>query len=276
MERTKNNTLPLDRMQELETYAMAWSSPVSEAVRSQVEKATASLAYVDMASGPMMRGLLGFLVRASKAQRVLEIGTFIGTSAMVMAEAMDSVRDRQAPQSPHAPYLLTIDKNKRYIELVKDAFAQEPYASIIESVEGDALAMLCAGDPRIFTPQRWDLIFLDGDKAHYPEYIEHVVELLRVGGVLVIDNVLWYGHVLDAETLDADKLASDKLASDTLTSVTLASNVEAHKPNATREEKHKQKAVAIDHMNQRLAQDPRLTTQILPFGDGLTLATRIQ
>lgn len=275
MERTKNNTLPLDRMQELETYAMAWSSPVSEAVRSQVEKATTSLAYVDMASGPMMRGLLGFLVRASKAQRVLEIGTFIGTSAMVMAEAMDSVRDRQAPQSPHvpqdshgphAPYLLTIDKNKRYIELVKDAFAQEPYASIIESVEGDALAMLCAGDPRIFTPQRWDLIFLDGDKAHYPEYIEHVVELLDVGGVLVIDNVLWYGHVLDAETLDAD----------TLSSVTLASNVEAHKPNATREEKHKQKAVAIDHMNQRLAQDPRLTTQILPFGDGLTLATRIQ
>jgi predicted O-methyltransferase YrrM len=271
MERTKNNTLPLDRMQELETYAMAWSSPVSEAVRSQVEKATASLAYVDMASGPMMRGLLGFLVRASKAQRVLEIGTFIGTSAMGMAEAMHDVRDRQAPQAHHAPYLLTIDKNKRYIELVKDAFAQEPYASIIESVEGDALAMLCAGDPRIFTPQRWDLIFLDGDKAHYPEYIEHVVELLRVGGVLVIDNVLWYGHVLDAETLAADKLASDTLASDTL-----ASYPDAHKPNATREQKHKQKAVAIDQMNQRLAQDPRLTTQIFPFGDGLTLATRIQ
>ena len=121
--------------------------------------------------------------------------------------------------------------------------------------------MLCAGDPRIFTPQRWDLIFLDGDKAHYPEYIEHVVELLRVGGVLVIDNVLWYGLVLDAETLATDKLASD---------------ADAHKPNATREEKHKQKAVAIDQMNQRLAQDPRLTIQILPFGDGLTLATRIQ
>lgn len=268
MERTKNNTLPLDRMQELETYAMAWSSPVSEAIRVQIDKATASLAYVDMASGPMMRGLLGFLVRAMRAQRVLEIGTFIGTSAMVMAEAMDSVRDRQAP---HAPQLLTIDKNKRYIELVKGAFSQEPYASIIESVEGDALAMLRASDPRIVTDQPWDLIFLDGDKAHYPEYIEYVVELLRVGGILVIDNVLWYGHVLDAETLAADTRASDTRASDTL-----AGNADAQKPNATRDEKHKQKAVAIDHMNQRLAQDPRLTTQILPFGDGLTLATRIQ
>ncbi|MDR9388263.1 MAG: class I SAM-dependent methyltransferase, partial [Balneolaceae bacterium] len=186
MESTKNNTLPLDRMGQLEAYSMAWSTPVSEAIRVQIDKATASLAYVDMASGPMMRGLLGFLVRAMKAQRVLEIGTFIGTSAMVMAEAMHDVQgfqDSETFQAPHlqtphqlTPYLLTIDKNKRYIELVKGAFSQEPYASIIESVEGDALAMLRASDPRIVTDQPWDLIFLDGDKAHYPEYIEYVVE----------------------------------------------------------------------------------------------------
>ena len=249
---------------------MAWSTPVSEAVGAQVAKATASLAYVDMASGPMMRGLLGFLVRAMKAQRVLEIGTFIGTSAMVMAEAMNDVQDSLAPHLC-TPHLLTIDKNKRYIELVKGAFSQEPYASIIESVEGDALAMLRAGDPRIVTAKSWDLLFLDGDKAHYPEYIEQVVELIRVGGVLVIDNVLWYGHVLDAETLAAEKGASDTHASDTPDI-----NDDAQKPNATRDEKHKQKAVAIDKMNQMLAQDPRLSTQILPFGDGVTLATRIQ
>ncbi|MDR9447452.1 MAG: hypothetical protein RI519_06965, partial [Balneolaceae bacterium] len=107
-------------------------------------------------------------------------------------------------------------------------------------------------------------------------YIEYVVELLRVGGVLVIDNVLWYGHVLEAETLAADTRASDTRGSDTRASDTLAGNADAQIPNTTRDEKHKQKAVAIDHMNQRLAQDPRLTTQILPFGDGLTLATRIQ
>jgi predicted O-methyltransferase YrrM len=270
MESTKNNTLPLDRMEQLEAYSMAWSTPVSEAVEAQVAKATASLAYVDMASGPMMRGFLGFLVRAMKAQRVLEIGTFIGTSAMVMAEAMHDVQDSLTPHL-HTPHLLTIDKNKRYIELVKSAFSQEPYASIIESVEGDALAMLKEDDPRVVSTQPWDLLFLDGDKAHYPEYIEQVVELIRVGGVLVIDNVLWYGHVLDAETLAVGKGASDTLASDTLDT-----NDDAQKPNATRDEKHKQKAVAIDQMNQVLAQDPRLSTQILPFGDGVTLATRIQ
>ncbi|MDR9447089.1 MAG: class I SAM-dependent methyltransferase [Balneolaceae bacterium] len=276
MESTKNNTLPLDRMGQLEAYSMAWSTPVSEAVRAQVAKATASLAYVDMASGPMMRGLLGFLVRAMKAQRVLEIGTFIGTSAMVMAEAMHEVQgfqDSFAPQTPHhntpyhfTPHLLTIDKNKRYIELVKGPFSQEPYASIIESVEGDALAMLKAGDPRVASTQPWDLLFLDGDKAHYPEYIEYVVELIRVGGVLVIDNVLWYGHVLDAETLATEKRDSD----------TFATNDDVRQPHTTRDVKHKQKAVAIDKMNQMLAQDPRLSTQILPFGDGVTLATRIQ
>ncbi len=104
MERTKNNTLPLDRMDQLEEYSMAWSSPVSEAVGTQVAKATASLAYVDMASGPMMRGFLGFLVRAMKAQRVLEIGTFIGTSAMAMAEAMAMAK----------PHTMTSYENQRY------------------------------------------------------------------------------------------------------------------------------------------------------------------
>lgn len=266
MERTKNNTLPLDRMDQLEGYSMKWSSPVSEAVGTQVAKATESLAYVDMASGPMMRGFLGFLVRAMKAQRVLEIGTFIGTSAMAMAEAMYDVynmdskfkqrvnqHDSPGDTAPHQdpPHLLTIDKNKRYIELVKDAFAQNPYDSIIESVEADALQLLEASDSRVVLPGAWDLIFLDGDKAHYPSYAEHLVDLLRPGGVLVIDNVLWYGHVLDCKSNDA--------------------------PNdATRDDKQRQKAVAIDLMNQRLAQNPKITTQILPFGDGLTLATRIQ
>ena len=273
MERTKNNTLPLNRMDQLESYSIQWSTPVSDAVRSQVEKATASLAYVDMASGPMMRGLLGFLVRATQAKRVLEIGTFIGTSAMVMAEAMvsiTSVEQNAAENSAmstqqHAPHLLTIEMNKRYRALVQDAFANEPYRSIIELVDGDALSLLHARDPRLFSSQCWDMIYLDGDKAHYPEYVEQLVELLRPGGVLVIDNVLWYGHVLDVESMnDRDAFAHNR-------AIELSGETTA---DASREAKQQRKAIAIDHMNQLLARHPRVSTQILPFGDGLTLATR--
>jgi Predicted O-methyltransferase len=102
------------------------------------------------------------------------------------------------------------------------------------------------------------MIYLDGDKAHYPEYVEQLVELLRPGGVLIIDNVLWYGHVLDVESIDDGD------------TVTLDATTES-----SREAKQQRKAIAIDHMNQLLARHPRLSTQILPFGDGLTLATRI-
>jgi predicted O-methyltransferase YrrM len=92
-----------------------------------------------------------------------------------------------------------------------------------------------------------------------------LVELLRPGGVLVIDNVLWYGHVLDVESMnDGDAFAHNTATESSREATT----------DASREVKQQRKALAIDHMNQLLARHPLVSTQILPFGDGLTLATR--
>jgi caffeoyl-CoA O-methyltransferase len=142
-----------------------------------------------MQVGPVEGRLLGLLVRLAGARRVLEVGTFTGYSALAMAAAL-----------PDEGRLLTCDVDAEVTAAARGFFDRSGHGHKIEIRLGPALETLpgLAGGS-------FDLVFLDADKESYPAYLEHAVRLLRPGGLLVADNVLWSGRVLDPR--DAATLA---------------------------------------------------------------------
>ncbi len=136
-----------------------------------------------MISGPMVAGLLQMLVRASGAERVLEIGCFTGYSALMMAEAL-----------PDDGILITCDEDPKSAEVAREFFAKSPHGHKVELRLGRALDTLRSLDGP------FDFVFIDADKANMSGYYERALELLSPGGLIAIDNVLLDGRVIDPET----------------------------------------------------------------------------
>ncbi|MFH1808067.1 MAG: O-methyltransferase [Pseudomonadota bacterium] len=165
----------------LETYAAEHSAalpPLLDEVRAftyaQVEDAHM---IVDRGEGAFLR----LLVRLVQARRVLEVGTFTGYSALAMASALaDDGR------------LITCELDPHNADIAQGFFDRSPDGTKIELCRGPALDSLRALDGP------FDLIFLDADKENYPAYLELAVPRLRPGGLLVADNVLWSGRIIDA------------------------------------------------------------------------------
>ena len=155
-------------------------------LRSPVEefdiKESEDVTIAEMASVPMALRFLEILVRLTRPRRVLEIGTFIGISAMTMARAL-----------PAGGHLTTLEVSPRFAALARDNFRRNGLERAITLVEGKALDAL-----RTFDPARpFDLIFLDADKDHYSAYFPRLDALLAEGGLLIIDDVLFHGDVLN-------------------------------------------------------------------------------
>ena len=162
--------------------------------------------------------LLQILLRAVRAERVLEVGTLGGYSAIWMARAL-----------PASGRLVTIELDERHAEFARGYFARAGLEARIDLRVGRALDVLPA-----FDGERFDAIFLDADKEPLPTYFEWALRLLHPGGLLIADNALWGGRVLDSETAD----------------------------EGTR---------GIREFNRRLASDQRVTGTIVPVGDGLAV-----
>ena len=146
-----------------------------------------------MMSGQTVGLFLNTLAFALGARRVLEVGTFTGYSALMMASAL-----------PEDGRLITCDIDPEATAIAKSFWARSPHGKKIELRLGPALETLKG------LRGRFDLVFIDADKENYSLYYRRAVELLSERGLIVIDNVLWSGKVLDPKT-DSDR-AIAKLA----------------------------------------------------------------
>lgn len=204
---------------ELEKYLENHSSPVNELLVELRRETYQKTTQPHMLSGDYQGQFLSIISRLIQPKTILEIGTFTGYSALCLAEGM--AKDGK---------LITIDRNEELMYFPKKYFDQSPYADQIDFKIGNALDVLDELKDEIY-----DLVFIDADKSNYINYYEKVIGQVRKGGVLLVDNVLWYGKVL-----------------------------EEAKPN----DKDTQ---VLKEFNDKVAKDDRVEVVILPIRDGISL-----
>lgn len=140
-----------------------------------------------MLIGKMEASILGFLLRSINAKRVLELGTFTGYSALAMAENL-----------PEDGKIITIDVNEKTVALAKDFWSQSKHGHKIQSILGEGLKIVEGLDGK------FDFVFLDADKKGYRTYLDLLLPKLSQNGLIVIDNVLWSGRVLENRSSDPE------------------------------------------------------------------------
>ncbi|MCX7985943.1 MAG: O-methyltransferase [Bacteroidales bacterium] len=138
-----------------------------------------------MACGHIQGLLLTFLTRMISPSCVLEIGTYTGYSAICLAQGLKS-----------DGILYTIEIDDEIAEIAQQYFDQSDYSKNIRMVVGNAIEVI----PRL--NRMYDLIYIDGEKREYPQYLDTCLPYLKSGGYLIADNVLWDGKVLDDKTND--------------------------------------------------------------------------
>jgi predicted O-methyltransferase YrrM len=215
-----NASIGLD--ERLHAYLVEVGVREHEVLRGLREE-TAALPESRMQIAPEEGAFLALLVRILGARRVLEVGTFTGYSSTAMALAL-----------PADGRIICCDLSKEWTDVARRAWADAGVADRVDLRLGPALEtleqLLAAGEAGSF-----DLAFIDADKANYAGYYEAAVRLVRKGGVIAIDNVLWSGRVADPEVTDDD-------------------------------------TNAIRALNDALASDDRVDVAMLPLADGVTVA----
>ncbi len=203
---------------EVEQYALEHTSPPGELLAGVEERTRTEFAdRSGMMVGALEGRFLEALVFGMGARRILEIGTFTGYSSISMAAGM-----------PRDGKIVTCELAPAHIELARRHIAASPYADRIEIREGPALETIAGLDGP------FDLVFIDADKGSYLDYYEATLPKLAPRGMLVADNTLWSGRVLD--------------------------------PNDQSED-----TAAIRRFNDRVRSDPRVVCVQLPIRDGVTL-----
>lgn len=166
-------------------YVSEHTAQPSDLLNEIAAYTTANCDLPQMLTGPVEGQFLKLLVQLSGAKNILEIGLFTGYSALAMAEGL-----------PEDGQLDSCELEQAHVDIASSFFAKSPAGKKITIHQGAALEILASrlGD------RTYDLIFMDADKENYPAYFESVAPMLRTGGLLVIDNVLWSGAVLNPET----------------------------------------------------------------------------
>ncbi len=164
----------------LEEYAIAHSRAPSSLLRELQEYTHQHCDNPQMVTGPLEGAFLRMLVQLVDARRILEIGMFTGYSTLAMAEAL-----------PEDGELISCELDRDHCAIAKSFFDRSPHGGKISVVLGPALDSLETMDGP------FDLVFLDADKENYVHYYEKTLALLRSGGLLVADNTLWSGRVVD-------------------------------------------------------------------------------
>jgi len=194
-------------------------------VMRRLREETASMEQANMQIGPEQGQFMALLVELIGARSVLEVGTFTGYSALAMAVAL-----------PENGALVTCDVSEEWTAIGRRYWEEAGVAHKIELRLAPALetldALLAEGRAGTF-----DFAFIDADKEGYDAYYERALELVRLGGLIALDNTLWEGKVADPAATDVD-------------------------------------TEAIRAINAKLALDERVTLSLIPVGDGLTLARK--
>ena len=189
-------------------------------VQRRLRAATQGIPMGGMQIGAEQAALMQLLVRAIGARRCIEIGTFTGYSALAVALAL-----------PPGGRIICCDISEAWTAIGRRYWKM---AGVEKKI---SLRIAPALDTLKRLKGKFDFAFIDADKTNYQNYYERCLKLLRPGGIVAIDNTLWYGKVLDRRDRSAD----------------------------TR---------AIRAFNRRLRRDRRVDVSLVPIGDGLTLALK--
>ncbi|AZI68415.1 O-methyltransferase [Cloacibacterium normanense] len=165
---------------EMDRYLEDTASAESEILKRLRKETFQKTTQPHMISGYLQGRFLSLISKMISPKNILEIGTFTGYAALCMAEGLQ--KDGK---------LTTLDVNEDLAYIPKKYFAESEFASQIEFRLENALDFLKNSS------ETFDLIFIDADKENYPEYLQLVKPRMKSGSVLMIDNVLWYGKVLD-------------------------------------------------------------------------------
>jgi predicted O-methyltransferase YrrM len=175
-----------------------------------------------MLSGEYQGRLLSLISKIKQPKNILEIGTYTGYSTICLAEGL--VKNGK---------IHTIDKNEELVEIQKKYFLRSKFNKNIEIHTGNALDIINGLNIN------FDLIFLDADKENYATYFQIISKILNKNGVLIIDNVLWHGKVLNSK------------------------------------ESHDDVTKKIDQFNKALILNKKFQTFMLPVRDGLSIAIKL-
>jgi caffeoyl-CoA O-methyltransferase len=146
-----------------------------------------------MLSGHLQGSFLALLSKIMRPQNILEIGTYTGYSAICLAQGLQEDGT-----------LITIDRNEELEDIVNSFLNKAQLQNKVKMFVGDAKQII----PKL--EHNWDLIFIDADKEAYIQYFDLVIDRLNSGGVIIADNVLWSGKIVDENTKDKSCLALQK------------------------------------------------------------------
>lgn len=175
-----------------------------------------------MLSGAYQGRLIALLSKLVRPLNILEIGTFTGYATLCLAEGL-----RENGK------IITIDCNEELVDIQKKYISKSKYAPQIDTLLGDALTLISELDIR------FDLVFIDADKQNYSTYFDLVIDKLNIGGIILTDNVLWNGKVIE------NKISNDV---DTL---------------------------SIVQYNKKVQTDIRVETILIPIRDGISITRKI-
>lgn len=167
---------------DLLNYCENFSDSESDLLKDLNRQTHLKIGQPRMLSGHLQGRFLSFLSKLLQPSYILEIGTYTGYSALCLAEGLKKEGK-----------LVTIDPNEETNLFAKGYFEKSPHKQQIELMEGNAQTII----PTL--TYNWDLVFIDADKKNYNVYYDLVIENIKAGALIIADNVLWSGKVLDNE-----------------------------------------------------------------------------
>ncbi|MFT6352247.1 O-methyltransferase [Neptuniibacter pectenicola] len=175
----------------VEDYAFQSTTPEPALLQELIDETNKNMGWPQKLSGRLVGRTLKLLAQLHQPKNVLEIGMFTGYSALSIAEGM-----------PDDGKIICCETNPRAIEFAQTFFDRSPHGHKIEAIFGKALDTLETLDMTL------DFTFIDADKRNYLNYYHKVLEMTRPGGLIVLDNMLWSGKVLQPES-DIDDVLVD-------------------------------------------------------------------
>ena len=196
----KHKSLELLLPKPVERYVHKQTSPESRLLRELERETHETTQYPQMLTGRVEGRLLKMLVHISGARKVLEIGTFTGYSALLMAEGL-----------PDHGELITCEISRQCAAVARKYFKRSPHGHKIRLRPGPAMKTI-----QKIPDESIDFVFIDADKPSYPRYYDESVRILKRGGIIAADNALWNGQVLDPVDEDSRAIAlfNSKVKSD--------------------------------------------------------------
>ncbi len=208
--------------EKLDDYVVAHSQDEPELLQQLTRETYQKILQPIMLSGPYQGRVLSMISKLIRPKSVLELGTFTGYATLCLAEGLH-------PEGE----IHTIDVNEELEDFQRKYFDKSGYGTQIHQHLGSAIDILPTLD------KTFDLVFIDADKPNYVNYFHLIIDKLNPGGIILSDNVLWHGKVI--EPVDAKDVSTN----------------------------------VVLEFNTLLKEDPRIETVLLPIRDGLTISRKI-